>query len=132
MDDQTVSSSDSRNSVEQEPDATRRALLMGGSAAGFAAAIGLPIPYIQNLAPGLIPVALAQQASDETLVAGKAGLTRLGDRPINMETPPHLLDDAVTPANRLFVRNNGQVPDVSEATDENWMLTIDGEVENQL
>ncbi len=114
------------------PDTTRRALLMGGSVAGFAAMLGMPIPYGDKLLPGLMPVALAQQASDEALAAGKAGLTMLGDRPLNMESPPHLLDDDITPANRLFVRNNGQVPDVSAAMDESWMLTVDGEVNTPL
>jgi hypothetical protein len=31
----------------------------------------------------------------------------LSDRPLNMEAPAHLLDAAVTEADRLFVRNNG-------------------------
>ena len=49
-----------------------------------------------------------------------------------METPPHLLDDDVTPAHRFFVRNNGLPPDINEVADEDWSLTIDGEVENPL
>ncbi|MEL7028243.1 MAG: sulfite oxidase, partial [Pseudomonadota bacterium] len=60
---------------------------------------------------------------------GKPGLTVLNDRPLNMETPPHLLDDAVTPASRLFVRNNGLPPFVDESGEAEWRLTIDGEVE---
>ncbi len=107
----------------------RRAFLLGGAA--FVAALGMPIPYLRNLAPGLTPVALAQGAQDP-LLATKEGLTLLGDRPINMEVPPHLLDDDITPANRLFVRNNGQVPDVSEASDANWILSVDGEVDQPL
>ena len=47
-----------------------------------------------------------------------------------METPPHLLDDAVTPAPRMFVRNNG-LPPISVDAD-NWRLRIDGEVETPL
>lgn len=129
----TDGSSEELQDLEQDqPDKTRRALLMGGSVAGFAATLGMPIPYGNKLLPGLVPVALAQQAPDEELVAGKAGLTILGDRPINMETPPHLLDDNVTPAERLFVRCNGQIPDVSGATDDSWSLTIDGEVDSPM
>ncbi len=56
----------------------------------------------------------------------------IGDRPLNMETPPHLLDDEYTPPHRFFVRNNGQIPDVSQATDDNWFLEIDGEVDTPL
>lgn len=49
----------------------------------------------------------------------------LGDKPWNIETPPHLLDEAVTPANKLFVRNNGLVPENLDV--KTWTLTIDGE-----
>lgn len=107
---------------------TRRALLR---CAGFAAALGAPIPFARLLPAGLTPVALAQSgvaAAD----LGKPGLTVLGDRPINMETPPHLLDDPITPASRLFVRNNGAPPDITAAASESWTLTIDGEVESPL
>ncbi|MEM7220598.1 MAG: sulfite oxidase [Pseudomonadota bacterium] len=56
---------------------------------------------------------------------GKPDLRLLNDRPINAETPAHLLDDEVTPAERFFVRNNGVPPtDVDPA---NWSLTIGGE-----
>lgn len=65
-------------------------------------------------------------------IASKPDLTLLSDRPINMETPPHLLDDAVTPAGRLFVRNNGTLPFYEDLDTENWTLTIDGEVERPL
>jgi len=51
-------------------------------------------------------VALAQEHGGH----GKDGLTHLNDRPLNMETPPHLLDDKITPANRFFIRNNGLPP----------------------
>ena len=55
----------------------------------------------------------------------------LNDRPVNAETPPHLLDQEVTAADRLFVRNNGVVPAsimASEPRDPaSWTLTIAGE-----
>ena len=106
--------------------ATRRTVLKGAS---FAAALGAPIPFAKFLPPGVTPVALAQGAVNAGDF-GKDGLVVLGDRPLNMETPPHLLDDRVTPANRLFVRNNGVPPTtVDEAA---WTLTIDGEVERPL
>ncbi len=107
---------------------TRRAVLKGIS---FAAALGAPIPFLRFLPAGLAPIALAQtpvSAAD----FGKGGLTVLGDRPLNMETPPHLLDDGVTPASRFFVRNNGLPPSVENATDKNWSLIIDGEVNNTM
>lgn len=105
---------------------SRRRLIKG--AAGAFAALGAPVPFLRNAPVGLVPVAAAQTI-DPT--AGKPGLTVLGDRPVNMETPPHLLDDDVTPADRLFVRNNGQIPDVLNA-DDSWRLVIGGEVETPL
>lgn len=49
----------------------------------------------------------------------------LNDKPWNAEAKAHILDDKVTPASRMFVRNNGLVPQ-SIAVDK-WTLTIDGE-----
>ena len=75
---------------------------------------------------GLIPAAFA----DENVLVGKDGLTLLNDRPVNAETPPHLLDDAITPTARHFIRNNGIPPsDMDAAT---WTLTVDGMVDNPM
>ena len=46
-------------------------------------------------------------------------------QPWNMETPAHLLDDKVTPIDKMFVRNNGLLP--AELNADTWTLTIDGE-----
>ena len=119
-----------RQADQRTPSITRRALLKAAAPTGFAAAIGMPIPFLQNLQAGIVPIALAQntQASDY----GKNGLVLLNDRPVNMETPAHLLDDKVTPANRFFVRNNGLPPFEEDIQVDDWMLGIDGEVENEL
>ncbi|HKL39376.1 MAG TPA: sulfite oxidase [Cryomorphaceae bacterium] len=47
------------------------------------------------------------------------------DRPWNIETPVHLLDDAFTPIDKMFVRNNGLMP--TDLNAEEWTLTIEGE-----
>jgi len=47
------------------------------------------------------------------------------DRPWNIETPVHLLDDDITPIEKMFVRNNGIMP--TDLDPETWTLTIDGE-----
>jgi DMSO/TMAO reductase YedYZ molybdopterin-dependent catalytic subunit len=54
-------------------------------------------------------------------------LILLGDRPVNLETPPHLLNDSFTPNDLFFVRNNGLIPDISPSDLSKWTLTIDGE-----
>ena len=62
------------------------------------------------------------------LLKNKKQLTLLNDRPINAETPPHLLDDAITPTPRHFVRNNGIPPDFTDVNANNWVLKINGNV----
>ncbi len=54
-----------------------------------------------------------------------AGLSVLNDRPVNAETPAHLLDEALTPNDKFFVRNNGIPP--SKVDVAAWTLTIGGE-----
>jgi len=105
---------------------TRRGFLTKGSLAAMSTAIGASIPFAHLMPEGLIPAALAQ--SDEPFtIPGKDGLIVLNDRPVNAETPAHLLDDRVTPANRLFVRNNGIPPIADGVVVDDWELTISGE-----
>jgi len=107
------------------PSAGRRDFLRFAGAAGFGALIGTAIPFQRNMPPGYVPVALAQDGLE-----GKDGLIVLNDRPMNAELPPHLLDDPITPTDRLFIRNNGILPDDMSA--EGWTLTVDGLVDTPL
>ncbi|MEQ8325039.1 MAG: sulfite oxidase [Vicingaceae bacterium] len=66
-----------------------------------------------------------QEGNDLSSMGKSSGLTVLNDRPWNIETPAHLLDDAVTPANKLFVRNNGIPP--QNVSIDTWTLSIEGE-----
>jgi DMSO/TMAO reductase YedYZ molybdopterin-dependent catalytic subunit len=106
---------------------SRRTFLKGGSLAALAAAVGTQIPFARFFPDGLIPVALAQQAVDFAALGKSTELVVLGDKPLVAETPPHLLDDDVTPTERLFVRNNGLPPDRASIDAAAWTLTIDGE-----
>jgi len=104
---------------------SRRGFLRGSGLAAMSAAVGASIPFANYMPGGLIPAALAQ--SDELFeLPGKSGLTVLNDRPINAETPAHLLDDRITPAPRLFVRNNG-IPPVQTTQADQWTLELTGE-----
>lgn len=76
--------------------AGRRTVLRGAGLATMTAALGAAVPFAANLKPRFVPAAFAA----DDLVAGKDGFTMLGDRPLNAETPPHLLDDAITPTAR--------------------------------
>ncbi|WP_227369632.1 sulfite oxidase [Halomonas sp. M20] len=105
---------------------SRRGFLKRSSLLAMAAAVGASIPFADKMPSGLIPAALAQ--SDEPFsIEGKEGLTVLNDRPVNAETPPHLLDDDVTPAKYMFVRNNGLPPEQSGIDVDSWTLEIAGE-----
>jgi DMSO/TMAO reductase YedYZ molybdopterin-dependent catalytic subunit len=61
---------------------------------------------------------------------GKDGLLLLNDHPLNAETPPELLDDAITPTSRHFIRNNGVPPE--NVDPDAWRLTIDGFVDTPM
>ncbi len=87
------------------------------SVAGGSRALGL-------LPAGLLPAAAAGAASGD-LLASHPELEILNDRPINAQTPAHLLDDSVTPVSRMFVRNNGIPPE--NVDPETWRLAIGGE-----
>jgi DMSO/TMAO reductase YedYZ molybdopterin-dependent catalytic subunit len=106
---------------------TRRGFLDRASIQAMAAALGCGvIPFADKLPSGLIPVALAQ--SDSAFkIPGKEGLIVLNDRPVNAETPAHLLDDDVTPAKHLFVRNNGTPPVLQEINPVSWTVSVAGE-----
>jgi DMSO/TMAO reductase YedYZ molybdopterin-dependent catalytic subunit len=88
------------------------------------AALGMSIPFSKNMPTGLIPAAFAANSAADQ-IEGKDGLIVLNDRPVNAETPAHLLDDDITPNNRVFVRNNGVAP--TNINPSTWTLDIDGE-----
>jgi DMSO/TMAO reductase YedYZ molybdopterin-dependent catalytic subunit len=112
--------------VEEDFAESRRGFLRGAGLAAMGTVAGMTIPFHRNMPAGLVPAAFAQDSALE----GKTGLTLLNDRPVNAETPAHLLDDAVTPTERHFIRNNGLLPDKLDP--EGWTLTVDGAVDNPL
>ena len=68
-----------------------------------------------------------QRSDDRSLVAqDKPALVVLPTPELNAETHVHLLDDDITPTDRLFVRNTGFMPGFSDAELRNWTLTVDG------
>lgn len=103
---------------------SRRNFLKRTSVATLGALIGSKIVFGKNLPNGYLPIVL--QGEDPYKLFKKHSEMRvLNDRPWNIESLPHLLDDKVTPNDKMFIRNNGLIPqDIDEAT---WTLTIDGE-----
>ncbi|MEM7611225.1 MAG: sulfite oxidase [Pseudomonadota bacterium] len=104
---------------------SRRLFLQQATTGAAWRALGLVVPNARYLPAGLLPV-VASAGDDMLTSIGKDGLRLLNDRPINAETPAHLLDDAVTPASRLFVRNNG-IPPSPIAEPDTWQVRIGGE-----
>ena len=104
----------------------RRGFLKGAGLATMAALVGAAIPFHRTMPGHFIPVALA----DAPVIEGKDGLVVLNDRPLSAETPAHLLDDAITPTERHFIRNNGIPPASVDAAA--WTLTVDGLVDTPL
>ena len=109
------------------PHKDRRGFLRGAGLATMGGLLGAAIPFHRNMPSGFIPEALAATAME---ITGKNGLTVLNDRPVNAETPAHLLDDDVTPTSRHFIRNNGIPPE--DMNPDTWTLTIDGLVDSPL
>ena len=103
----------------------RRGFLKGAGLASLGAALGAIVPFARHMPSGLVPVAFGAE-TDWVLQLSGAGLTVLNDRPINAETPAHLLDDGITPSSLHFVRNNGLMPEHVDSSE--WRLNVDGDV----
>lgn len=102
----------------------RRGFLQKSALATLTALVGADIAFADNMPRHFMPLALS---ADYDPLKGKIpGMKVLGDKPWNVETPLHLLDDAITPVDKMFIRNNGLVPaePIDPAT---WTLTINGE-----
>ncbi|MEL6124217.1 MAG: sulfite oxidase [Bacteroidota bacterium] len=104
---------------------SRRHFIKSGCSSLISAAIGAEVVFSDRLPVNYRPIGLDTNWSQDPLPGKHSGLTLLNDRPINAETPAHLLADRLTPNDRFFVRNNGIPPqDVDSAE---WTLTIEGE-----
>src|SRR5690242_7233024 len=103
----------------------RRSVLKG---VGMAT-IGASLPPFSGVA--LAQGAPAAKGPKLLEMDGKAKLSVLGDKPLVAETQAELLDDAVTPTDKLFVRNNGQVPDTA-GDPKTWKIKVEGEVNTPL
>jgi hypothetical protein len=104
---------------------TRRGFLKKSGLLAMAWAVGGNIPFADKMPAGLMPVSLAN-ATEPFIIPGKhPEMVILNDKPLNMEARAHLLDDEITPWDKMFVRNNGIPPVNPDAA--TWTLTIDGE-----
>ena len=100
----TVADIDPKPVATGVTDLTRRGLLGRIGVASAAAAVGMNIPFGENLKNGWVPAALAEDVEG---MSGKNGLKVLNDRPLDAETFAHLLDDAAGPR-RCLARQGGE------------------------
>ena len=109
--------------IQKEPD-NRRGFLKKISLGTLSALLGADIVFSETMPVGYLPLVL--QDKDPGDVFGKdKEMMVLNKQPWNIESPAHLLDDKVTPDSKMFVRNNGLVPENISAKD--WILEIGGE-----
>ena len=104
---------------------SRRRFVKSSVLATLSMAIGSKIVFAEHMPAGMIPIALQDPNDPYQLFSKHKEMVLLNDRPWNMEAQAHLLDDAVTPEDRFFIRNNGKVPENIDPS--KWTLVIDGE-----
>lgn len=103
---------------------SRRTFLSRGIGAAVATWFNANVVYAHLMPPEYVPL-LVQQGDPYSLFGKDKEMKVLGDRPWNVEAMAHLLDDDVTPASRMFIRNNGLIPSDIDAS--KWKLLVDGE-----
>ena len=87
-------------------------------------AAGTTIVYGKYLPKGYKPLIL-QDPDPFSMFKKDKEMLVLNDKPWNIESKAHLLNDDITPNKAMFIRNNGLLPENIDV--ENWTLTIDGE-----
>lgn len=102
----------------------RRNFIKKSTLATFSTVLGTSIVFGKNLSTGYSPLFMDYN-DPQTLFGKHKEMTTLNDRPWNIEAKAHLLDDAITPEDRMFIRNNGVIPKGIDAA--NWTLTVEGE-----
>lgn len=101
----------------------RRDFIKKSTLAAFSAALGADIIFGEKMLAGYAPVVL-EQNTPQALFGKHRDMRTLNDRPWNIEAQAHILDDKITPADKVFIRNNGIIPKPDK---DAWVLTVEGE-----
>ncbi|WP_266367407.1 sulfite oxidase [Tellurirhabdus rosea] len=99
----------------------RRGFLKKSALATMAGLLGTELAFADRMPRNYLPLAFDLNP----MTSKHKDMVVLNDKPWNVEAPAHLLDDAVTPADRMFIRNNGLMPEKIDPAA--WTLTINGE-----
>lgn len=102
----------------------RRNFVKKAALSSFITLIGADIVFGSKMPAGYTPLAL-QDGDPFKMFNKHKDLVVLNDKPWNIEAQAHLLDDNVTPNDKMFIRNNGLIPENIDVN--SWTLTIDGE-----
>ena len=102
----------------------RRSFLKNASINTLSSFLGAQVVFVSKLPASYVPL-IWQQDDPYELFGKHKDMIVLNDKPWNIEAQAHLLDDEVTPADKMFIRNNGIIPEKIDVN--NWTLTIDGE-----
>lgn len=106
----------------------RRKFVQNSGLTALSALVGAEIVFGKYLPEGYIPLGL-QDPDPFKMFDKHPEMVVLNDKPWNIESVAHLLDDRVTPNRKMFLRNNGKIPETVDPS--KWTLTFDGEsVEN--
>ena len=107
----------------------RRSFLKKTGMSTLASVAGVHIVFASNIPKGYKLLAF-QDPDPFKLFDLDSSMVVLNNRPYNIEAQAHLLDDKVTPNDKMFIRNNGLIP--KEINTDQWTLTIDGESVNAI
>ena len=102
----------------------RRNFVKKATLSSLATLIGAEIVFGTNMPNEYTPIAL-QESDPFKMFQKNKEMVVLNDKPWNIEAKAHLLDDKITPNSKMFIRNNGRIPEDIDVN--NWTLTIDGE-----
>jgi len=102
----------------------RRNFIKKTALASLATLVGAEIVFGSNVLENYNLVALDETDPFKLFKKNKE-MVVLNNKPWNIEAKAHLLDDKITPNEKMFIRNNGLLPENPDA--KNWTLTIDGE-----
>jgi len=102
----------------------RRSFVKKAALGSLATLIGADIVFGATMPEGYTPLALGDPDPFK-LFGLDTEMVLLNDKPWNIEAKAHLLNDNITPNSKMFIRNNGLIPENINLNE--WKLTIDGE-----
>ncbi len=106
----------------------RRTFIERSALSILSATLGTEIVFGHFMPSEYLPLALQQTDPFKTFGKDRE-MVVLNEKPWNIEARAHLLNDDITPAKYMFVRNNGLIPEIIDRN--KWTLTLDGEAARQ-